>query len=518
MHISSFFHYRFLILFLISGSVKIAIGQTSVIEKIWPDVFETTKSSVVQVIAYGNDYDWFQPFKKGDVIASRGTGFIASPQGDIYTNFHVIDGKNLFYIQHSDVWKEQFELEFIGGSSEYDWAHLRIKSEDLERLNITLENKLTHLNLGDSDTLCHGQEIMLLGYPLGEENIKHAIGTISGQQQTNFGDCFTTSAPSYQGCSGGPCIDKNGNVIGILVGGIQNTENMGFVIPINRLKVILDELVNGAIVHESFWGLKLSSTTPATFSYLNLPYNAGAYVAKVDKESLAEQAGVCAGDVISAINGFVLDRFCYAKVPWTKYKMYYLDVLARIKNGELVTFTLYRNGEQITCSVIKNTNSPFKIKYYHLPFEKEPFFDVFGGIVFTELTLNHYQEILPGLHRLLDQGVYLQAIKFLEHDNRHKPQILVSYIFPESEVAKCGAIRGDNIIITTINGRKVNSIDEFHQAVLDYAYTHYMVIQLDNGAIVTIKLNDAINQEPAMAKKYGYQLSPLYEKLKTIQK
>ena len=507
-------------LFFLLLSCSAIVQVTSKPTTTWPDVFTKAKGKVVQIFSSGNDFDWFLPFRQGDESAGAGSGFIATKQGDIYTNYHVVDGSDIFKIQHPDLWKEQFLAEFIGGSPEYDWAHLRLLPDELERLIKMLPaGTLEYFDLGDSDGVVEGQEVMLIGYPKGEEDPKQVIGNISGLQSNDtFGEVFTTTAPSNPGNSGGPAIDMTGRVIGVVVGHRVDAVGINHLIPINRLKVIMDELEDGKVIEHAFWGLHLVHTTPKTFEYLGSPVDAGVYVARVEKGSLAEQAGIMKGDIISTINGLKVDRFAYVMLPWTKSKLLCFDVLARIKNGTPAIFEVYRNGQLLNCSVTKTSGSSLKIKTHHLPFEQDPEFDVFGGMVFMELALNHLQVLMGAIYNRVREGYFVSmdvirlVSKFLDHDNQHESRLIITHLLPESELAK-NDVSITNCLVKNVNGIQVHTLQDFQKAVRDGVGTGYMVLETEGGTKVALLLKEIVAQEPKLAKKYRYNLSPLVKDL-----
>ena len=254
--------------------------------KSWDYIFEHTKNSVVQIFALGTHFNWEIPFQAGDGFEHRGGGVIVSPQGDIYTNFHVIDEADVIYIQHP-LLEEKFAVDFLGASPSCDLAHLRIKAEDFQKLTTMLSIKqLEFLTLGDSDRMRQGNAIMVIGYPLGDEEVKLSLGTISGQTESSVGgECFTIDASTYPGNSGGPVLNNNGEVIGFLVAVAQShgraVENIGHVIPVNRLKAIAQELTDGIILRSSYWGLHFAPTTAETLMYLGSKDGCGVYVSAV---------------------------------------------------------------------------------------------------------------------------------------------------------------------------------------------------------------------------------------------
>jgi S1-C subfamily serine protease len=488
----------------------------------WPDVFDDVKDAVVQIFSYATPFSFQTPFKKDALVRASGSGFFVRLQGSlgIITNYHVVDNADVIFLQHSKAWKECIELEFVGGSPEFDVALLHFK----EGQQVFLEQKLAGqgikvLELGDSDLVREGQEIMLIGYPLGEEHIKHAIGTISGHESIQCGECFTTTAAAFPGNSGGACVDRSGKVVGILVAGINSSQGLNYVLPISREKVVLDELKNGKVLERPFWGVSAQATTPATFAYLKVPGDGGLLITRVEDGSLAAQAGLQKNDVITAIiasnNRMSVDRFGYVNVPWSSYRMEFFDALGRIRYGDTMQFEYWRDGQVHMCSAVKSFENPLKIKRKFLPFDNEPAYEVFGGCVIMEFTMNHY---INQLGRLKD---YLKTCspalaaftKLLTSESRKEPRLVVTHVFPESTLAKNHVFEGPLDILESVNGQAVRTIDDFRLAMQKSLETGFVVFETIDGGLVALTLADVIAQELALSEKYNYQPSSVFLKM-----
>jgi hypothetical protein len=97
----------------------------------------------------------------------------------------------------------------------------------------------------------------------------------------------------------------------------------------------------------------------------------------------------------------------------------------------------------------------------------------------------------------------------LENDNRHESRLIITYTFPESDLAKNSVFDTTNCLVKTVNGIKVHTIKDFQDAVRSGVDTGYMVIETETGTKVALPLKEILAQEPKLAKKYRYNLSPL---------
>ncbi len=506
----------------ITKSTAASIKNTQQVILPWPDVLDEVKDAVVQIFSYSSPFNFQTPFKRDALTRSSGSGFFVMLDGvlSIITNYHVIDKADIIYLQHPNAWKECIELEFVGGSPEFDIALLRFKPGQQALLEQKLgDSVIKTLELGNSDKVRQGEEIMLIGYPLGEEHVKHAVGTISGHESIHCGECFTTTAAAFPGNSGGACVSQAGQVIGILVAGIASSQGLNYVLPISREKVVLKELENGRVLERPFWGLVGQSTTPETFEYFNVPGDGGLLVTKVEPDSLFSKAGLQKNDVITAIMAFdermPVDRFGYVAVPWSSYKMEFFDVLGRIYYGNTFELEYWRDGQLQTLQVTKTFDNPFQVKRKSLPFDQEPAYEIFAGCVVMEFTMNHYLQVLPRLKSYLnacspDLTVFT---KLAIADGRKEPKLLISHVFPESGLAKNHVFEGPLNILEKVNGQQVRTIADYRDAMQKSLETGYIVFEGADGITVVLKMADVIQQELTLAEKYNYQPSGMFLKM-----
>ncbi|MBM3893071.1 trypsin-like serine protease [Candidatus Dependentiae bacterium] len=500
----------------------LALKKVSLEKRSWADVFDEVKESVVQIFAYASPFNFQTPFKREQLQQGAGSGFFVMLDGElsIITNYHVVDNADVIYLQHPSAWQEYIELEFVGGSPEFDIARLQFKPGQREILEQKMGNKsIKILELGDSDLVRQGEEVTLVGYPNGEPHIKHATGIISGHESIDCGECFTTTAAAFPGNSGGACVSQDGKVVGILVAGLGERQGLNYVLPISREKVVLAELKNGKVLERPFWGISGAPTTPETFAYLNVPGEGGLLITEVHKKSLFDTAGMQKGDVLMAILAFndrmPVDRFGYVAVPWSSHKMELADVLGRIHYADTFGAEVWRAGEQIVLKVTKSFDNPYAIKRKFLPFDREPSYEIFAGCVVMEMTMNHYLLALPRLKQYLnacsaDLAMFTQ---FTTPENRQEPRLLVTHVFPESSLAKNRVFDRPLNVLTKVNGDEVKTIADYREAIQKSLDTGHIIFEDADGLMVVLSLADVIEQELGLAEKYNYQPSSMFLKI-----
>lgn len=276
----------------------------------WAQISEQSRNAVVQIFSYTKEPHHFVRYKMPEDGGGSGTGFLINRNGEILTNFHVVDNAIKIFIQHPKLSKERFEVEFIGGCPEQDIALLKLKEEDCTKIKELLRIKeIPFLDMGNSDELVEAQKIMTLGYPQGKETIKSSCGDVSGRESTHIGECIQTTTPVNPGNSGGPFLNKQGQVIGLCVLKQVGTEIEGiaFLIPINNAKRLLTHLRKSKIVRRPYWGITYQPINDDLINFLELQITDGVLITKVYKNSLFEQAGLEKNDLIYAVNNETID-------------------------------------------------------------------------------------------------------------------------------------------------------------------------------------------------------------------
>lgn len=183
----------------------------------WLDVQKKVKDTVIQVYTHAIEYNWLEPYKTPEQGESCGTGFFINPKGDFITNYHVIAQGTSIEIQIPSFGLERFDVSIIGVAPERDIALLTLTKESREKI-VKKIGKVPYLVLGDSDRILRSQEVLALGYPLGQTRLKSTLGIVSGRER--MGGFIQITAPLNPGNSGGPALNTNGDVIGINSQGI----------------------------------------------------------------------------------------------------------------------------------------------------------------------------------------------------------------------------------------------------------------------------------------------------------
>ncbi|MBI2334890.1 trypsin-like peptidase domain-containing protein [Candidatus Daviesbacteria bacterium] len=250
-----------------------------------------------------NPFDPFALPQRQD--ATIGTGFVVSDKGIIVTNRHVVEDPGTKYsvVTRDD---QKYEVKRIYRDPIFDLALVQIDASGLKALE-----------LGDSSKLKVGQTVIAIGNALGRYTNTVTTGVVSGLgRQVVAGDPFGRSLESLDdliqtdaainpGNSGGPLLNSSGQVVGVNVAVSEGAQNIGFAIPINAVKAIVDEFVAKGSVSRPFLGIQYRFISKDVAILNEVPQ--GAFIQEVVENSPAEKAGMKDGDIITKINGESVD-------------------------------------------------------------------------------------------------------------------------------------------------------------------------------------------------------------------
>jgi Do/DeqQ family serine protease len=237
------------------------------------------------------------------VQQSVGSGVIVAAEGIIITNHHVIEGMTEVKIALAD--KRELEAEIVLRDPRTDLAVLKIKSAE----------KLTPIELADSDTLEIGDVVLAIGNPFGVgQTVTQGIVSALARTQVGISDYqffIQTDAAINPGNSGGALVDMQGKLAGIntaIFSRSGGNQGIGFAIPANMVRVIIQSAKGGGVsVKRPWFGAKLQSVTTEIAEGLGLNRPVGALVANIVDGSPAAESGLKRSDVITAVDGVDVD-------------------------------------------------------------------------------------------------------------------------------------------------------------------------------------------------------------------
>lgn len=263
---------------------------------------EKASPSVVAIGATQRVFNPFNPFARPrNQESTIGTGFVVSEKGIIVTNKHVISDTDARYSVLTKDGKK-FEIKKIYRDPILDLAVVQIEGDQMQALE-----------LGDSSKLKVGQTVIAIGNALGQFTNTVTTGVVSGLGrrvvagdpfsggEESLDDLIQTDAAINPGNSGGPLLNSAGQVIAVNVVTTEGAQNIGFAIPINSVKKIVDEFIQKGRVSYPFLGISYRFISRDVAILNEVPQ--GAYIQDVVENSSADKAGIQIGDIITKIDG-----------------------------------------------------------------------------------------------------------------------------------------------------------------------------------------------------------------------
>ena len=269
--------------------------------------------------------------------AAAGSGFIITDNGYIITNYHVIENSDSITVSLYD--GASYEAELIGYDESNDIAVLKVDAEGL-----------TPVVVGDSDNLNVGDSVIAIGNPLGELTFSLTSGAVSALDReitlsnSVTMDLIQTDCAINSGNSGGALFNLYGEVVGVTnakyssSGTGASIDNIGFAIPINHVKGIVESIIENGYIAKPYIGVSVMDVSEETQSY-GLPK--GAAVKGITEDSPASEAGLNENDIITAVNG--------NEISGSKALV---DAVGNASAGDELTLTVYRQGESIEIKIV----------------------------------------------------------------------------------------------------------------------------------------------------------------------
>ena len=328
-----------------SNSQNIPASFADLAEKLMPSVVNI--STTQTIVTKNNPFPGFEfppgsPF--GDMFKEFGTpqerqssalgsGFIIDENGIVITNNHVIQGADDIIVRVNG--DKEFKAEVLGADPLSDIAVLKLDTKE----------KFKPVKFGDSDKARIGDWVIAIGNPFGLGGTVTS-GIISARNRsiglTRYEDYIQTDASINQGNSGGPLFNMDGDVIGIntAILGRSGSIGIGFSIPSNSAKIVIDQLIEFGETKRGWLGVRIQDVTKEIAEVEQLDKPRGALVASVAENSPSAKAGVKAGDIILEFDGEKINEMKELPI-----------IVARTAVGKKVKVKIWRNKKEITKNI-----------------------------------------------------------------------------------------------------------------------------------------------------------------------
>ena len=261
-----------------------------------------------------------------------GSGVIIDKRGLVLTNFHVVKGADEILIRLSD--KREYRGQILGTDPKTDLAVVKFHPDQ----------EITVASLGNSDALRVGEWAIAIGNPFGLDQTV-TVGVISATGRSDVGiatyeNFIQTDASINPGNSGGPLVNLKGQVIGVNTAIVAAGQGIGFAIPINMVKRVVDQLVDKGKVVRGWLGVALQPLSPDLAQSLGLAGTNGAVVGSTITGSPAAQAGLQQGDVIIAYDSTPVDDYRHVQ-----------RLVAETRVGKSVTLQIVRKKQKMDVAI-----------------------------------------------------------------------------------------------------------------------------------------------------------------------
>ena len=278
--------------------------------------------------------------------AALGSGFIIDDKGIVVTNNHVIQGAEDIIVRVNG--DQEFKAKVLGADPLMDIAVLQLETDQ----------KFTPVDFGDSDKARIGDWVIAIGNPFGVGGTVTS-GIISARNRSiglsRYEDFIQTDASINSGNSGGPLFDMEGNVIGIntAILGRNGSIGIGFAIPSNSAKTIINQLIEFGETKRGWLGVRIQNVTQEIADVEKLDEARGALIASVAENSPSDKAGIKEGDIILEFNGKKINQM--KELP---------AIVAKTEVGKNVKVIIWRNKKTLTKNVVLGrleTSEDFKV-------------------------------------------------------------------------------------------------------------------------------------------------------------
>jgi len=379
--------------------------------------------------------------QRGREKRSLGSGFIISSDGYILTNYHVVANADEVSVKLSD--GREFKAAVKGSDEKLDLALVKIESKA----------SLPAVRLGDSDAIEVGEWVLAIGNPFGlAETVTAGIVSAKGRVIGSgpYDDFIQTDASINPGNSGGPLFNGKGEVVGINSAIIAGGQGIGFAIPVNMAKEIIEQLKADGKVTRGWLGVMIQPVTPNLAKSFGLEDEKGALVSEVVTGSPAEKSGLKAGDIIRIFDGKKIQEM--NDLP---------RLVAMTPIGKKVKLTYLREGKEAETTVaidrLKDGDNGTIVDDAAAPL----------GMKVQELS----DELARQLRSAETSGVVVTAL-----DN-------------DGLAVEAGILLND--IVKEINGHKISTLEDYKKAIAAHkkgSFVRLLVRRSDSLLYIALKL------------------------------
>jgi S1-C subfamily serine protease len=337
----------------LSNSSKVDVTEASSNGPLDPEeqnninVYRKNIQSVVNITSHAVAFDFFYGMVPQE---GQGSGFVLDKQGHILTNYHVIeDARQLEVTLHN---RRKYPATVVGTDRSHDLAIIQIKAPDL-----------SPMTLGDSRNLQVGQKVYAIGNPFGlagtmTRGIVSSIRSVQEPDGMTIDEAIQTDASINPGNSGGPLLNWHGEVIGIntmIASNVGQSAGIGFAIPINTAKAVLNDLLTLGRVRRPALGVRTIAITPELAEQMGLPADYGLLVVDVAPGGAAAHAGLHGGTEQALLGNYPIkvggDLIVAIDDQTVQDEQDLSQIMNNHRAGDTVRVTIYRGKKKLEVMV-----------------------------------------------------------------------------------------------------------------------------------------------------------------------
>ncbi len=463
--------------------------------------FDKYANSVIKIYASGYQYDYFEPWRTYSSTNSVGSGFVIEG-GNILTNAHVV--ANALYLQIEALnSSERYEAEVALVDDACDLAVLTVKDKNFwqQVKPLTIQTELVKLE----------SKVSVVGFPIGGDELSITEGIVSRIEVLSYCQSYANlltaqvDAAINEGNSGGPVLSSDGKVVGVVHQGMDEGQNIGYVIPSTIVQHFLKEYFSGSYYGFLELGVRVANlNSKAMREKYKLPAGkSGILVKKMNPNSEIGQA-LKANDVILAINNIEVDNYGFVRLEGSlKVALDYLLNLAH--KGDILKFLILRDGVELSLDVVLQD----KVGTYDLlglkEYRKRPDYYVYAGIVLQKLSINYLERFSEDDNEVDEYSSPANLYNMFKHGYVDKEREEVVFI---NRILACEANAGydgvNNLIVETINNQKVRSLAHAKQ-LIEENKARFLTIGVENEQELVVH-NISKSENKAINTKYGVNL------------
>jgi S1-C subfamily serine protease len=481
--------------------------------------YDELRSSVVRIQAVGGEFDWFHPFMPPQDGIGLGTGFIVQTEPYLLfaTNQHVINDASQVSLQLLLFGEKKWDVQVVTTCPRFDLALLTLKDDagfKAAMKEMSIVPKALKLS---SSVAAMGQDVVALGFPLGQNSLKISKGNVAGNQVVNNNLCIQSTAPISPGNSGGPLMDADGEeVVGVNFAKATSGENVNYVIPAWRLKQIVQHHLSAQtdVPSNGTWK-RLPLRVPSDEVTVEVPNlalyslskgcNKGVYMARIGERSFLNKAtpAIKKGSFLVSVAGKKLDRFGMGRYPeFAADKVSFTDLF-------FMTPDLSDNVEFETCHQGKLVSHKVKIAWSEefskgLATVEEPNvngfgqkYEMFGDLSVMQMTVNHVASLV--------RAGSTSVARWLEPTEIIHPRLIVNFVRQGSEVSE---FLVPGAAVEKVNGKTVRTMEDFKANLVPPKGQNIWTLETDRGLVAALPFKETMKSQLMRGQEQHFYLTP----------